>query len=203
MKIESVINAKNNKIYIHITELTKDDFMFGQRWRNFEGRERKKETKDGIVKTVNSKGSRHFAIKISQEQFMSDPLFEELVRRNMYFTELKPNPDYDQEETMYAMEFKIGFQHDPNNEWKDPQISTFNGEEVEEYDEHNIEDLDHMMLVGGEIQCHTYESSTKCSLYIDELMLETNPPRKRESLREKYRAMLQHDESEDEPVPFN
>lgn len=202
MKIESLIDSKTGKIHIHVTELTRNDFMYGQRWRNFEGRERKREV-DGKMKTVNSKGNRHFAIKIPQDMFMNDPLFEELVRRKMYFTELKPNPEYEETETTYAMEFRIGFQHDPENAWKDPQISSFNGEEVEEYDEHNIEDLDHIMLTGGEFQAHTYESDTKCSMYIDEAMFTTNPPRKRESLRDKYRAMLQHDESEDEPIPFN
>ena len=36
-----------------------------------------------------------------------------------------------------------------------------------------------------------------------ERILYSKPRKERESLREKYRAMLQHDESEDEPVPFN
>ena len=204
MKIESLIDSKTNKIHIHITELTKGDFMYGDRWRNFEGRERVRRDENGkVTKIVNSKGNRHFAIRIPQDLFMNDPLFEELVRRQMFIAELKPNPDFEQYDPCYALEFRIGFKHDPENKWKDPEITGYNGEEVEEYDEHNLVDLDHLTIIGGEIMAHTYESETKCSLYIEQLVVQTNPPRKRESLREKYRAMLQHDESEDEPIPFN
>ena len=196
MKIEAIMDEKHgNRIHIKFSELGPNDFMYGEA-RNFEGRERRK-----YGKVVNSKGNRSFTLKVSDEQFNEDPLFEELVRRNFGTWELKPNPEYEQYETSHAIPIKIRYAHDPENPWKDPAISTFDGEKMEDLLEEDLVDLDHYRLVGGTIECHTYDGE-KCSLYLDDGVFEIQKPQ-RENIRDKYRAMLQHDISEDEPIPFN
>ncbi len=200
MKIEAIMDEKhNNRLRIKFSELTDKDFMYGEQ-RNFSGRERRQK---GTGKIVNSKGSRHFALKVTDEQFLSDPLFEELVRRNYPTWELKPNPEYEQYEVGHAIPIKIRYAHDPENPWKDPKISTFDGEKIDDLIEEDLVDLDHYKLLGGTVECHSYDGDTgKCSLYLDDAIFEIRKPQ-RENIRDKYRAMIQHDESEEEPIPFN
>ena len=199
MKFEAVIDEKhNNRMHLKISELCDKDFLFGD-WRNFEGRERRNR---GTGKIVNSKGNRNFAIRVPESIFMEDPIFQELVRRNYNFWELKPNPEYEQTETAYALVIKISYAHDPENPWKDPHISTFNHEDIEDLEEHQLVDLDHYRLLGATIECHTYDGE-KCSLYLDDAVFEIEPPRQRADIRDRYRALLNRDESEDEVIPFN
>lgn len=196
MKIEAIMDEKhNNRLHIKFSELTDKDFMYGEA-RNFEGRERRRNGK-----VVNSKGNRSFTLRVSDEQFLSDPLFEELVRRNFGTWELKPNPEYEQYDTYHAIPIKIRYAHDPENPWKDPKISTFDGEKIDDLIEEDLVDLDHYKLMGGFIECHSYDGE-KCSLYLDDAVFEIQKPQ-RENIRDKYRAMLQHDKSEEEPIPFN
>jgi hypothetical protein len=200
MKFAAIMDEKHgNRLHIKITDIKAGDFLFGD-WKNFEGRERRRNGK-----VVNSKGNRSFALSIPQEQFISDPLFEELVRRNMNFYELKPNDEYEPEDgvyqSQYAMTIKIRYAHDPENPWKDPRISTFDGSELEDLEESDLVDLDHYRLVGGTIECHSYDGE-RCSLYLDDGVFEIEKQR-RENIRDKYRALLHRDESDEEPIPFN
>lgn len=196
MKIEAIMDEKhNNRLHIKISELKAEDFLFGD-WKNFEGRERRRGGK-----VVNSKGNRSFALRIPQDIFMDDPLFEELVRRNMSFWELKPSEEYDQTDIAQAMTIKIRYSHDPENPWKDPKISTYDGEELDDLEENDLVDLDHYRLIGGTIECHSYDGE-KTSLYLDDAVFEIQKSQ-RANIRDKYRALLQRDESEDEAIPFN
>ncbi len=200
MKIEALIDEKHgNRIRIKFSELTEKDFMFGKNWKNFEGRERKNQYGD----IVNNKGTHHFTLKVSDEQFMEDPLFEELVRRNFGTYELKPNPEYDQNETAHTIPIKFVYHHDPENPWKDPKVSVFNGRKLDDYEERDLMDLDRCRIIGGVVECHTFDGRKSCTLYLDNAVFEIEEM-KREDIRDKYRARLaQHDESEDEPIPFN